>query len=60
MSFEEYLRDRKIDSDAFRRDKPEQWENLRNLFEQVHPNSFTAQKKFIINDIRRKYHLQEE
>lgn len=33
---------------------------LKKLFDQVHPNSFTAQKLFIINEIRRKYPFQEE
>jgi len=32
---------------------------LKDIFEQVHPNSFTEQKKFLINDIRRRFLLQE-
>ena len=36
------------------------WAELKAIFDQVHPNSFTEQKKFLINDLRRKYHLKEE
>ena len=57
MTFEAYLSEKKIDATAFRENEPERWEDFRNLFGQVHPNSFTAQKKFLINDLRRRYHL---
>lgn len=33
---------------------------LKKLYDQVHPNSFVAQKLFLINKIRRMYPLQEE
>ncbi|MCU0354416.1 MAG: hypothetical protein MUD08_11875 [Cytophagales bacterium] len=59
MTFEEYLTDKKIDSAAFRRREPQRWEEYRLVFEQVHPESFTTQKKFVINDLRRLYHLAE-
>jgi hypothetical protein len=60
MTWEEYCIKKKIDSHAFKKSEPEKWEELRNIFEQVHPNSFTEQKKFLINGIRRKYNLKEE
>jgi hypothetical protein len=60
MTWEEYCIKKKIDSQAFKEYEPEKWEELRNIFEQVHPNSFTEQKKFLINGIRRKYNLKEE
>jgi hypothetical protein len=60
MTWEEYCIKKKIDSAAFKKGEPEKWEELRNIFEQVHPNSFTEQKKFLINGIRRKYNLKEE
>ncbi|MBX9853491.1 MAG: hypothetical protein K2X86_17235 [Cytophagaceae bacterium] len=60
MTWEEYCIKKKIDSEAFRKSEPAKWEELKTIFEQVHPNSFTEQKKFLINDIRRKYHLKEE
>lgn len=60
MNWEEYCIKKKIDSAAFKKNETEKWEELKNIFEQVHPNSFTEQKKFLINDLRRKYHLKEE
>lgn len=60
LTWEEYCIKKKIDSAAFQKSEPEKWKELKNLFEQIHPNSFTEQKKFLINDIRRKYHLKSE
>lgn len=59
MNWEEYCTSKKIDSKSFMDAEPEKWEELKNIFEQVHPNSFTEQKKFLINDIRRKYTLRK-
>jgi hypothetical protein len=59
MNWEEYCKSKKIDSQKFYNSQPEQWKALKLIFEQVHPKSFTEQKKFIINDLRRKYLLQE-
>ena len=58
MTFEEYLISKKIDSQAFQQTENERWNEFKNLFEQVHPNSFTAQKLYLINPIRRKFPLQ--
>lgn len=60
MTWEEYCIKKKIDSEAFRKSEPERWIEWKNLFEQMHPTSFTDQKKFLINDTRRKYLLKEE
>ena len=60
MTFEEYLLKKKIDSRAFQENEPERWKEWDSLFMEMHPNSFTEQKKFLINDIRRKYQLKEE
>ena len=60
MDWEEYCISKKIDSEAFRLKETARWTELKTIFEQVHPNSFTEQKKFLINDIRRKYRLKEE
>ena len=57
-TFEEYLAKKKIDSATFARQAPQQWQEFKTLFEQVHPDSFTAQKLFLINKIRRSYPLQ--
>lgn len=59
MSFEEYLKQKKIDSAGFKQGDIELWNDFKNQFEQMHPKSFTAQKLFLINDIRRKYTLVE-
>ncbi|MEQ8475628.1 hypothetical protein [Fulvivirga sp.] len=58
MSFEEYLKEKKIDSPCFKQGDIELWNDFKNQFEQMHPKSFTAQKLFLINDIRRKYTLK--
>lgn len=57
MTWEEYCIKKKINSEAFKQAEPQRWAELKNILEQVHPNSFTEQKKFLINDIRRKYKL---
>jgi hypothetical protein len=55
MDFEEYLNQKKIDSQAFSIGDPVRFDEFKFLFEQMHPNSFTAQKLFLINEIRRKF-----
>lgn len=57
MSFSEYIYNKKIDEEAFRKGEPDQWKEFKHLFEQVHPASFIAQKLFLINQIRRKFPL---
>ncbi|TAH26582.1 MAG: hypothetical protein EAZ07_03755 [Cytophagales bacterium] len=58
MTWEEYCIQKKIDSSKFKSVLPSKWQELKNLFEQVHPASFTEQKKFIINDLRRRFLLK--
>lgn len=60
MEFEEYLRTKKIDTEAFKKADTLRFQEWRTLFETMHPESFTAHKKFLINDIRRRYHLKED
>ena len=55
MSFEEYLVSKKIDSIQFSKQEPQLYLEWKNSFDQLHPNSFTAQKLFLINSIRRKF-----
>lgn len=57
MTFEEYLIGKKISKEKFVKAEPEMFEEWKELFEQMHPESFTMHKKFLINPIRRKYHL---
>jgi len=58
IPFETYLAGKKIDSQAFKASEPEKWQEFNDLFEKVHPESFTVQKKFLINKLRRLYLLQ--
>jgi len=57
-TFEEYLIKKKIDSTAFKQDEDQLWQEWAALFQVVHPNSFTAQKLFSINKIRRRFPLE--
>ena len=58
MNFEEYLISKKIDSQAFRAAEPALWNEWNGLFEAMSPASFTAQKLYLINPLRRKYLLK--
>lgn len=58
MEWEAYLEQKKIDAAAYRQQAPQQYEDFKQLFYQMHPNSFTAQKLFLINGIRRQYPLK--
>ena len=60
MNFEEYLKSKKIDSDSFMASEQSVWESWKAEFDEVGPTSFTAQKLYLINPVRRKYHLKEE
>jgi hypothetical protein len=60
LSFEAYCRKKKIDPDLFLQSDPERFREWKTIFDQVHPDSFTEQKKFLINPIRKKYLLSEE
>ena len=58
MSFENYLVDKKIDTNAFKSAEPDRWEEWNTIFVELSPASFTAQKLYLINPIRRKYPLK--
>ncbi len=60
MSFEEYLVQKKIDGPAFRQAEPARYAEWETLFPNLHPESFTMQKKFLLNDVRRRYPMQSE
>jgi len=60
MDFETYLRNKKIDPVVFEKAEPMLWYEFKTVYDLVHPDSFTAQKLFLINGIRRKYPLQQE
>ncbi|PIB36753.1 hypothetical protein BFP72_15770 [Reichenbachiella sp. 5M10] len=59
QSFESYLISKKIDSAKFKLAEQSLYEALASDFEQMHPDSFTQQKLFLINPLRRKYLAQE-
>lgn len=60
MNFEAYLISKKIDSTAFRLEESTMWSVWNEEFNQMHVNSFTAQKLYLINPIRRKYPAKAE
>ncbi|GAB3324917.1 hypothetical protein GCM10027299_22510 [Larkinella ripae] len=55
MTFEEYLASKKIDEQQFRRHEPSRFDAWKTEFGQLHPESFTTQKKFLLNEVRRRY-----
>lgn len=59
MDFEAYLISKKIDSSTFQKAEPGMWKSWDEEFKVVHPNSFTAQKLYLINPVRRKYPLKQ-
>jgi hypothetical protein len=60
LTFASYLKSKKIDSKAFYNGQKETFESWKREFDQMHPNSFTQQKLFLINSIRREYPLVEK
>ena len=58
-TYEEYLSKKKIDSEAFQEKNEALWNEWKNLFQLLHPDSFTAQKLFLINQIRRQFPAKE-
>lgn len=58
MTFEEYLISKKIDGVTFQAAEPALWAEWSALFAQMSPASFTSQKLYLINPIRRKYQLK--
>lgn len=55
MDFLAYLKSKKIDPEKFREADQEKFNELNVIFDQMHPESFTTQKLFLINPLRRKY-----
>jgi len=60
MDFEEYLHSKKIDSAVFKANEESNFSKMEKLYDQMHPDSFTAQKLFLINPLRRKYNWKEK
>jgi len=53
--FDEYLLLKKIDAKAFKMGDKELYSSLKVVYDQVSPKSFTSQKLYLINPLRRKY-----
>lgn len=60
MEFDNYLLSKKIDPALFKMGDTKQYESFKVLFDQMHPESFTQQKLFLINKLRRAYQLLAE
>lgn len=56
--FDEYLSKKKIEATLFKASEPALYHRFSLAFEQMHEDSFTAQKLYFINAIRRKYPKQ--
>jgi hypothetical protein len=56
--FELFLSKKNIDASAFKTDDKATYEKWKIEFSQLHSDSFVMQKKFFINNIRRKYQLK--
>ena len=50
--FKTYLKQKKIDPKDFAAQELEKFMELKKLYDQVHPNSFTAQKLFLIKMLK--------
>ena len=60
MTFEEFLIKKRINSSAFQSAEPAQWQEWKSLFEIISEVSFTSQKLYLINAIRRKFLLKND
>lgn len=58
MEFTEYLRLKKIDPVPFQVAEPARYAEWEHLFAKLSPDSFTAQKKYLLNNTRRLYVLR--
>lgn len=55
--FKKYLLDKRIDSDRFRQDLPEEWNALQREFETGGEKPFQLRKRFMLNPLRLEYPL---
>ena len=60
MSFEDFLREKKIDAFAFKKAKVEEYIEWENDFQTMHPESFRMAKLFLINKRRKAFPLTNE
>lgn len=55
LLFADYLLTKRINATLFHQAEPARYNEWAREFDQMHPESFTVQKKFLLNDTRRKY-----
>lgn len=56
--FDAYLESKKMDATAFKKAEENLYVRWEAEFAEMHPESFTAQKLYLINPLRRKYPLK--
>jgi hypothetical protein len=59
-SFENYLETKNIDPQLFANRDPENFADLKSFFDQTGSTSFSQQKLFLVNPLRRLYPLKRE
>lgn len=59
MTFDDFLRRRRLDVGAFRTAEPARAAEWEAWYAQMHADSFLLQVKQVLNDVRRRYHLAE-
>ncbi len=55
MTFEEYLISKKISPETFFQKNREEFLQFKTEFEKMNPVTFDQKKKYLVNDLRRKY-----
>lgn len=58
--FDQYLIAKKINPGRFRKAMETQYKEFRVIFNEVSPSSFTAQKLFWLNRLRREFPLSDQ
>jgi hypothetical protein len=58
--FSDYLTKKNIHAERFKAEMPEMYAEWLLIFLQSHPKSFTMQKLFQMNEIRRKFLLNDK
>jgi len=59
MEFDEYLKSKKIEAARFAAQEPGRYADWKAAYGQMHPESFTTAKKFLINEVRRRYRITD-
>jgi len=59
MTFEEDLTKKRVDVAAFAAGDPDRFAEWRQMYAQMHPNSFYISVKMVLNDVRRRFWLAE-